>query len=82
MCTALLQHLISLQEPVHARPAKKGRRNVSGSFAFLLPPNVLAPGESDSVIVLGRVTLATPDGCLPLSNPTKCSNIGEHAWSL
>jgi hypothetical protein len=27
MCTALLQHLISLREPVHARPAKKGRRN-------------------------------------------------------
>jgi hypothetical protein len=35
--------------------------------------------DSDSVLVLRRVTLATPygnPGCLPLSNPTKCRKLG------
>jgi hypothetical protein len=36
MCAALLQHMISMQEPVHARPAKKGSRNTR--TRNLLPP--------------------------------------------
>jgi hypothetical protein len=38
MCAALLQHLVSLQEPVHARPAKEGRRNTRTRNLF--PPKV------------------------------------------
>jgi hypothetical protein len=43
---------------------------------------VLELCESDSVVVLRPVTLATPcgnPGCLPLSNPTKCRKLGLDA---
>jgi hypothetical protein len=58
---------------------------MSGSLAILLSPMVLAPCNSDSVEVLGRVTMATPygnPGCLPLSNPTKCRKLGMNPHRL
>jgi hypothetical protein len=49
-------------------------RRISVSHVILLSPKVLAPSDRDSVLVLGRVTLATPNrnpGYLHLSNPRK-----------
>jgi hypothetical protein len=47
---------------------------------------VLAPCDSDSVGVLGRITFATPygnPGCLPLSKPTKYRRLKlERQWGI